>query len=44
MNHNILVEYFGFPATLVHGDTLVLDRWNWIKKKIKPTKKINENT
>ena len=39
MNHNILVEYFGFPATLVHGDTLVLDRWNWIKKKIKPTKK-----
>src|SRR5262249_48795669 len=24
------VRWFGFPATLVHGDTLVLDRWFWV--------------
>jgi SAM-dependent methyltransferase len=23
---------FGFPATLIHGDTLVLDRWLWISR------------
>lgn len=27
-----LVRAFGFPATLVHGDTLVLDRWLWLKR------------
>jgi SAM-dependent methyltransferase len=26
-----LVRLFGFPATLIHGDTLVLDRWLWLK-------------
>lgn len=30
---NLLVRLFGFPATLVHGDTLVLDRWIWLKNK-----------
>jgi len=26
----MLVRWVGFPATLVHGDTLVLDRWFWL--------------
>jgi 2-polyprenyl-3-methyl-5-hydroxy-6-metoxy-1,4-benzoquinol methylase len=27
-----LVRILGFPATLIHGDTLVLDRWLWLKR------------
>jgi SAM-dependent methyltransferase len=27
---------FGFPATLIHGDTLVLDRWLWLKQHLPP--------
>ena len=30
MNRSLLVRMFGFPATLIHGDTLVLDRWLWL--------------
>ena len=30
---NLLIRLFGYPATLIHGDTLVLDRWLWLKKK-----------
>jgi SAM-dependent methyltransferase len=30
MDKSILVRWFGFPATLIHGDTLVLDRWLWL--------------
>ena len=30
MDRSILVRWVGFPATLVHGDTLVLDRWFWL--------------
>jgi SAM-dependent methyltransferase len=29
---SMLVRSLGFPATLIHGDTLVLDRWLWLKK------------
>lgn len=29
-----LVKIFGFPATLIHGDPLVLDRWLWLKKRL----------
>jgi len=29
-----LVRIFGFPATLTHGDTLVLDRWQWLKRRL----------
>lgn len=29
---SLLVQMFGFHATLIHGDTLVLDRWQWLKK------------
>lgn len=37
---NFLVKILGFPATLIHGDTLVLDRWRWLKKRLsRPTKK-----
>lgn len=32
-----LVRIFGFPATLVHGDTLVVDRWLWLKKRLPQT-------
>jgi SAM-dependent methyltransferase len=27
---SLLVDLFGFPATLVHGDAMVLDRWRWL--------------
>ena len=30
MDRSILVRWVGFPGTLVHGDTLVLDRWFWL--------------
>lgn len=31
MDDSLLVKVFGFGATLIHGDTLVLDRWRWLK-------------
>ena len=31
-----LVHIFGFPATLIHGDTLVIDRWRWLKQHLPP--------
>ena len=37
-NKSILVRLFGFPATLVHGDTLVLDRWLWLRKRLPRTR------
>jgi SAM-dependent methyltransferase len=37
MNSNVLVSLFGFPATLIHGDTLVLDRWRWLKARLPVT-------
>jgi SAM-dependent methyltransferase len=27
-----LLRMLGFPAVLIHGDTLVLDRWLWLRK------------
>lgn len=29
-----LVSAFGFPATLIHHDTTVLDRWLWLKSNL----------
>jgi 2-polyprenyl-3-methyl-5-hydroxy-6-metoxy-1,4-benzoquinol methylase len=29
-----LVRLIGFPATLIHGDTLVLDRWQWLSRRV----------
>ena len=37
-NKSLLVKLFGFPATLIHGDPCVLDRWIWLKKRIPKTK------
>lgn len=37
MKNSILVKLFGFPATLVHGDCLVLDRWLWLKTRLPKT-------
>jgi len=31
---SLLVRSIGFPATLIHGDTLVLDRWIWLKQRL----------
>ena len=31
---SLLVRLFGFPATLIHGDTLVLDRWLWLRRNL----------
>jgi 2-polyprenyl-3-methyl-5-hydroxy-6-metoxy-1,4-benzoquinol methylase len=31
---SLLVRIFGFPATLIHGDTLVLDRWLWLRNRL----------
>ncbi len=38
LDGNLLVRWFGFPATLIHGDLLVLDRWNCLKKRLPRTK------
>ena len=35
--NSLLVNIFGFKATLIHGDPCVLDRWLWLKKKIPST-------
>ena len=35
---SILVWMFGFPATLIHGDTLVLDRWIWLRNRLPKTR------
>lgn len=37
MDRSLLVRLFGFPATLIHGDTLVLDRWRWLKRRLPVT-------
>lgn len=38
MNKSFLVNLFGFSATLLHGDTLVLDRWRWLKARLPRTR------
>jgi len=37
MNRNLLTSLLGFPATLIHGDTLVLDRWLWLRDRLPRT-------
>ena len=37
MEKSFLVRMFGFPATLIHGDSAVLDRWQWIKRRLPVT-------
>lgn len=37
LDKSVLVRLFGFPATLIHGDLLVLDRWRWLKRYLPAT-------
>jgi SAM-dependent methyltransferase len=37
MMRSILVRLFGFPATLIHGDTGMLDRWVWLNLRLPKT-------
>lgn len=34
LDKSTLVRCFGFPATLIHGDTLVYDRWQWLRERL----------
>jgi len=38
MDKSLLTKIIGFPATLIHGDTLVLDRWRWLKARLPITR------
>jgi SAM-dependent methyltransferase len=38
MDKSALVRLIGFPATLIHGDPLVLDRWFWLKARLPKTR------
>src|SRR5262249_15383726 len=38
MDKSALVKLVGFPATLVHGDPHVLDRWFWLKARLPKTR------
>ena len=38
MDRSLLVKIFGFPATLFHGNTAVLDRWLWLKPRLPKTR------
>jgi len=38
VDSSLLVRLFGFPATLTHGDTLVLDRWLWLRRRLPETR------
>jgi 2-polyprenyl-3-methyl-5-hydroxy-6-metoxy-1,4-benzoquinol methylase len=39
---SILVKIIGFPATLIHGDMLVLDRWIWLKQNLPKGKELKK--
>jgi len=34
MDSNLLIRLFGWRAALIHGDTLVVDRWRWLKMRL----------
>lgn len=38
MDKSLLVRLFGFPATMIHGDTLILDRWIWLRSRLPRTR------
>ena len=38
VDKSALTKIIGFPATLIHGDTLVLDRWIWLKRRLPSTR------
>jgi SAM-dependent methyltransferase len=35
---SLLVNFLGHPALILHGDTLMLDRWHWLKSRIPYTR------
>ena len=35
---SLLVKILGFPATLIHGDSSVFDRWRWVAKRLPITR------
>ena len=37
MDKSLLVKIFGFSANFIHGDTLILDRWLWLRKRLPET-------
>ncbi|MCZ6675159.1 MAG: methyltransferase domain-containing protein [Verrucomicrobia bacterium] len=37
MDKSLLTKIFGFHATLIHGDTFVVDRWSWMKQRLPVT-------
>lgn len=37
INRNLLTAIIGFPATLLHGDPFVLDRWIWLRRRLPRT-------
>lgn len=37
MDKSTLVRIMGFPATLIHGNPSVLDRWLWLRKRLPKT-------
>ena len=34
MDKSLLIRIAGFPATLIHGDSLILDRYLWLKRQL----------
>jgi 2-polyprenyl-3-methyl-5-hydroxy-6-metoxy-1,4-benzoquinol methylase len=37
LDRHLLVRMLGFPATLIHGDLLIWDRWRWVKRRLPRT-------
>ena len=40
LNEKFILKLFNYNFLFLTGDTLVLDRWLWLKKKIKKVEKI----
>lgn len=38
VDKSLLVKIFGYYAGFIHGDTLIFDRWLWLKKHLPKTK------
>ncbi len=38
LDRSFLVRILGFPATLIHGDPFVLDRWRFLKRRLPVTR------
>jgi SAM-dependent methyltransferase len=38
LDRSALVRILGFPATLLQGDTLIVDRWLWLRRRLPVTR------